>query len=317
MLSEDHDRRDPDEESGKPAGKKKWRYLSREQTILADRVLGAWVAILTLIAAALFIHNEIAGYWITGATILVIAGGVALHVRHVSRKKRLIAWKAIFGFLVTHLVCLVVAGAAFMRVPRSLFEDEKQPFHIEISTVLWSPVEHPAFVAAELPVPGQSRTTVPVQFLVYIFITNPGPVPRGIFSMTMAVGSGRDGPWRDLCAVSLIARKLYLSSANLTNAVEINPGKTVDSELGDNPIPVGGTVDGWFAWRTPPKQSIPAGNIFKLVLKDSFGTKSTYVVESMPSPEKQTASASFTSVPPKQDLAKWSHWAPNTPCDSD
>lgn len=68
-----------------------------------------------LIAATGFIYNKhlFAASCLFIAAIIAIAAAICLHIRHVTRKRRTIAWGIVISFVVIHVTSLVTASVVF------------------------------------------------------------------------------------------------------------------------------------------------------------------------------------------------------------
>lgn len=108
-----------DSDSGKARARserkqKQKARVNREQVILADKVIGAWVTALGIAAAivGLFSHHEWPAVLLGACATEALVGGIILHVRHILQRKRTIAWKLVAPIGALHALTFAAAVAS-------------------------------------------------------------------------------------------------------------------------------------------------------------------------------------------------------------
>ncbi|MGD0864945.1 MAG: hypothetical protein ABSA49_05260 [Rhizomicrobium sp.] len=285
----------PDDEAEPDRISRQRRQLNREQVVLVDKIIGSWFAGLALVAGlvGLYAHHESSAVALGIAALIALVAGVALHVRHINRRKRTIAWKLFAPLAFAHVVCLIMALALFVYAP------EPSAFRISHNIPIWgrtiktkiSRTELTAFAVSRgnmwAVTNGPNPVAVPVDLLMYVAITNVSKMPRAITEYDAAVGSTAEGPWEKLCHIDLRTSTAYWITPDPSRAGSIATTKILDDELGETPIGIGGVIGGWAAWSCPKKSTDECKpDFFRLTLYDSLGEAREYVV-----PNTQEAAA--------------------------
>jgi hypothetical protein len=154
------------------------------------------------------------------------------------------------------------------------------PFRIELETALYAtgrPDLAPTMGEPPRAFENDPRVMTPIHVVAFLTFTNTQSPPATVSRFWLEGGPTADGPWVKLVHINQQAAwKFYrIDSGDLTRALPIEFGESLDRALTDARLRPGDTRKGWTTWQCPVPNC--PGEFLRIVVRDTAGRDSSRV----------------------------------------